>query len=319
MKASGATTAGLSLYGSSLIAYESQNRIDIAYRPSIAAPFLVIRDVCFRVPDSLTPPDVNAVVPDVSQQAFPSANLPFLLPIRQISSILLFYEYKKRILMKTIPSTIFSSLDTIVKNSKFNAITESTIAAQIMSLVPVIVYDGNLEDNKEGLEADVAFGSVAVLPALKLAAGTQKNTDKPRIMQHSACRTKGGIIYSFVQDDIRIRVRRSSNSGQNWQDVFSDKATFIPAKKDEVEVKDGDSPYCFYDLSTQKILLFFIADNALLMMHLTEELLFQPMDAADKSLKKIIPSVIYGNVSENLKDRRVQAQSTVLQLSLIHI
>lgn len=308
MKASATSTAGLSIFGSAFVAYESLGRIDMAYRPSISVPFVVVRDVCFRVSENLTPADLGG---DAGQSTFPSANMPFLLPVPQTSSIMLFYEYKDRILMKSIPSVVFSEVDTVVKESKFDAKVEASLSSTLMKLIPVVVYDGNIADSKEGLQGDLAFGTVSVIPNPPSATAA-KNTDKPKIIQHSACMTKGGYVYSFIQDNSTIRVRRSSNSGKNWEDVFPEGTVFLPESKAGTESSE-DSPSCFYDLSNRKVLLFFVVDSALLMMSIPDDLLFLPMESAASQLKKIIPTVVYGSVSDNLKERGIQAQSTVLE------
>lgn len=335
LKASGVTAANLSIYGSAFLAYDSQGRIDLAFRTSISAPFLTVRDVCFRVPEDLTTKDLTTT-PTVSsssstteptpvsasKKALPSAAMPFLVPVRQTSSVILFYEYKGRLLAKTIPSTVFNVEDSEAPDGKFTPAVEAKIAAKIQKIIPSVVYDGNITDKKDGIKGDMAFGTIRLILA-PATTSSQKNTDKPKVVQHSACRTKTGYIYCFIQDGTRIRVRRSTNEGENWEDVFSDKAVFLPAKKPDTtssttvpatdqSVTDGDSPSCFYDQSTETIMLFFIVDSALLMVELAEEILLLPMADADKAIAKLTPVVIYGDVSDNLKSRGVSAQSTVL-------
>lgn len=318
-------SATLSLYGSSYLAMENNGRIDIAYRPAQANSFVVIRDVCFRVPEDQTKEQLGL---ESKKNFYPAAANPFLLAVPQTSTIILFYEYKDRLLAKTIPHWIFASVS--IDGPVLSVETEADLAARLNALIPNVVYDGGLADPKVGAKGDVLFSTIRFpeAPAAEEEAspGVTVSKSKPQIVQHSACRTLGGVVYCFIQDGQRIVLRRSSNNGQTWEDVLPQESTFLPAMKQTASeesfnqvqtnasttVSDGDAPYCFFDATSQTILLFFMSSEALLCMIIPEKVLeLAPEDAA-AALKRIVPEVVYGSVSKQLADRGVKAQSTVL-------
>lgn len=326
LQANSIAADALSTRGFSYLAFESNSRIDMAFRSSSSVPFLVVRDVCFRVPEDLTPAKLksssaSASTPgSASQEALPSADIPFLLASEQMSSVLLFYQYKNRVLAKRIPSIAFSIVDSDVPDNKFSDDLEASLSQSLMKLIPTVVYDGNVAKNTDGLKGDIAFGTIALFPQETPDATAQKNTQPAQIAQHSACRTAQGLLICFIQDGSRIRVRKSNNEGGVWQDVFPDSTVFLPPLKSSGSpsestnqaVVDGDSPSCFYDVSTKKVHLFFVVDSCLLTMIMAEELFLYTLADAAAEVAKITPSVIYGKISDNLKNRGVSAQFSVL-------
>lgn len=295
------SAANLSTYGASYLAYNNNGRIDLAYRSALSGVFGVMRDICLRIPDGQVPGQASN-----NKNFYPPAENPFLIVAQQTSSLLLFYTYKDRLLMKNIPYWMFpqEQFETI----PLPAETESRLSAAISRLFPSVVYDGNIANPSDGIKSDISFSAIKI-PEKPAIAGT-----KAQIVQHSACRTSGGHIFCFVQDGNRIRARRSTDNGQTWVDIFSNTTTFLPSTTtDQASLSDADAPYCYYDISSQTVLLFFIADNSLLCMIIPEHVLLLEQSEADEAIKTIHPEVIYGSLSSSLESRGIGLQSTVLE------
>lgn len=316
------TGGGLSITGSAYIAFNRLGRIDMAYRPSISNQFLVVRDVCFRVPESLTPSNISASLHpgQQSQTGLPSADAPILLVNKLTKSLYLFYSYKNRLVMKNIPSQVFqiNNDGTDPTISQLTSPIEIQIAEKIQRILGTVVYDGNITDRTNGIKGDLAFGTLK-LGATPTTTTTNTNTTTPQITHHTACVSIKGYIYSFIQDGQRIRARRSTDTGGTWVDIFLDTTTFLPPVKNAPAtnstsnpVTDADAPSCFYDEATRSIHLFFIVDSCLLTMQIPEETLGLDAKAADASLKKIVPEIIYGKITDNLKSRGISSQKSVI-------
>lgn len=320
------TAATLETKGYQVLAFENNGRIDMAYRSCGINPFLMVRDVTFRVPEGLTDGQLSNAqssnTPTQAAQTPPSVSLPLLLSNIGNLTVLLFYVYKNRLLCKSVPIEIFTSRGADdAGNGRYKVATESGIISDLQTMIPTVVYDGNLKDRTTGMKADIKYKTVNLIIDPN-ASTTNTTTTAASIAQYSGCRTNKGYVYLFIEDNNRIRARRSNDDGRSWTDVFTTDAIFLPpVPKDTTgspsdtsttTVTDGSSPSCFFDIGQGSILFFFFVDNSLLYMSIPEEILrLSPADATT-ALGKILPQVVYGKLSDNLKKRGVVQQQAVI-------
>ena len=302
--------ANLAQVGNYFIAYETGGRIDLAYRVSSGSPYYILRDVCFRVPESLQEADLSSPTQG-AKQAWPPASNPFLVANNLADTVSIFYGYKNRVLMKSIhkETVIFQ---TPPPSNVFDIATEAGISGSIQQIIPYIVYDGGIADKTTGIKGDLAFGTLSVSPPDPSGTGTSST---PQIVQYSACRTLAGHYFFFVQDSDRVYARRSCDNGATWTYVLLPRASLFPqvasSEASTTTLTDPDAPSCLYDKGTNSVILFSIMDNALLMMRMPEAVLLLPQPDAADAIAKIIPQIVYGKQSANLLNRGIAYQSTV--------
>lgn len=329
--------------GYQFIAFENGSRIDIGYKPSgTGRSFCLVRDVVFRIPQGTTDSDVEdtaALSPgqalsNDSKRNVPEASMPFMIPNIGDNSVSLFYVYKNRLVVKHLPIEIFTL--TAPSGEKFDVKDEANLIASCHRTVATVVYDGGLSDPNDGISADVKYKTL-IVPASSssgTAAGSAVTSfnstsespatgSKPQISNYSVCRSGKGRQYAFVGDNSRIRVRCSNNNGASWFDVLPESFFFLPAEKkkqnspseqpaSQVQSTDGEAPFCFFDEGQETILLFFFSDSSLLTMRIPEEILINGPEKAAASLSKIVPEVIYGQLTDGLSSRGIAIQQHVL-------
>jgi hypothetical protein len=295
--------------GHAFIAYECNGRIDMGFRPSTSNTFFPIRDVVLRLPEGMTQENAKDF-----GGASPDAKMPCLLTTRGINSVLLFYEYKDRVMMKNIPVEIFTTKKTYSAQNKYDISTEMLIAKEIQSIVPDIAYDGNLENGMTGMETDIKLNAVKGNPPQHAWNG-----NSAAIKSISACRCKDGTLYLFVGDGYRIRVKKSNDNGGTWTEALTEDFFFLPRKKDDKGVEDGEMPTCFYDTGKEDIFLFYIFDNKLVYHRFPEQIFRRNPAQSVEALVKIKPQMVYGDLNEDgstpdtLTERGIEVQSTVVK------
>jgi hypothetical protein len=134
----------------------------------------------------------------------------------------------------------------------------------------------------------------------------------PQIVQYSACRTKAGYIFCFVQDGQRIYARKSCDNGTTWAYVLSPQTSLFPQVPGSGTIADPDAPMCFYDKGAGSVILFSMMDSAILMMKIPEAVFLLSQSAAAEAIAKIVPQIVYGKQSANLLSRGIACQSTVI-------
>jgi len=281
--------------------------INMAYRSSFGNPMLTVRDVCLRPNENMTASDLGAASPTKSPEP---VSMPFLISSYSTNGLYLFYEYKNRIVMKGIPVEAFTSQSTLSSTGNvinaYDIQTEAKISNTVQKMIPFVVYDGGLQNVSDGMNADLLFGTV------KFPSTPGTNPDQAQISNMSACILPGGQFLCFVQDGTRIRVRLSGDNGSTWSDVFLPTTLFLPPSPSDTQPTDGSAPMCFAEKSQDAVMLFFVADSALLAMRLPSQLFLENGSTADAQLSKIKPQVIYGMMSADLTARGIVQQSTVV-------
>ena len=307
VQAASVGAANLAQVGNTFIAYETGGRIDLAYRTSSGNPYYAIRDVCFRVPENLQLASLSSPSSG-HQQTWPAVSNPFLVANNLADTISIFYSYKNRVLMKVIPKEAVIFQVPLPSSNAFDVITEARISGSLQQIIPYIAYDGGIADKTTGIKGDLAFGTLAVAPPDPSGTGTSST---PQIAQYSACRTLAGHHFLFVQDGQRIYARRSCDNGATWVDILPSQISLFPQVPGGTPT-DPDAPSCFYNRSTNDILLFSVMDNALLMMRIPESALLLSQPDATAAVAKIVPQIVYGKQSANLLSRGIAYQSTVI-------
>lgn len=314
LTAQSVVSAAMSVFGSAAMAYESSNRIDLSYRTSNKQPLIPIRDVTRRIPEDFANGIVSAAK---NSSSFPSTSMPYLIPDTGADKLHLFYQYKSRILIKSIPLSIFSTIDSIDGDTKYTPENEVILMAQMQALVPSVAYDGNIKDRTTGIKADLKFNAIKIDPTTPDPAVAAKSS--PQISQYSACLSPLGSMFIFIDTNQKIVLRISGDRGQSWTDVLDPKFFFYPqldSNKKPVRTADtgtdGESPSCFYNQSSRNIVLAFMVESSLLVMQMPEDLLILPQADITKAMANILPEVVYGDLSDDMKNRGISAQATVL-------
>lgn len=313
IKATSAAGAALFTRGHAFIAYEKDGRIDLAYRPSHSNAYFPVRDVCFRVPEEATPSSIGTTsatpqgnVGKNEKQALPAAGNPFLAVTRSSNEVFMFYHYKNRIVMKAIPIEIFTEENCTLNTNKFPLEAEARIAQRIQQMIPSVVYDGDIPDAGDGIAGDIAFGTLKV-PAVRAIDGKQAS-----IGVYSACRTKGGNMYCFIEDSGRIVGRRSSDNGETWINLFPAKFILLPPKGTDPADDEVSAPACYYDDGQNAIFLFTIYSNCLLVQKIPEQVLRREPDIIAAEMAKLKPVLIFGQSTDDIAARGIAVDKNVI-------
>ncbi len=306
------SAAAMSKYGQACLAFERDNRIDFAYRTSNHLQWIIVRDVIKRIPETY----VNGIKTDLASKTFPSAVTPFLLSDFQLGHFYLFYVYKDRLFMKTVPIDIFIKYPSIDTGPIYDPPTEATLIDQMHSARPVVVFDNGIQDRRAGIKADIQFNNIRgdLTPP-----DTTTSPDLPHILTYSAAYSPVGNLYCFIESNDRIRLMSSSDRGLTWANLLPDDFYFYPQLKNGAPVRrsvdgtEAQSPSCFYYSGTGSIILALTVESSILVMNIPEEILTQETENIAESLSFIVPQVIYGNLSDDMKLRGITAQAGVLE------
>jgi len=312
LKSVSVSACSMSKFGHAGMAFEREGRIDFAYRSSNHQPWTPVRDVIQRIPEDF----INGVSSAKASLSFPTAAVPFLLSDVELANFYLFYVYKNRLLMKTVPADIFVRSPSIDDDPRYALVDEADLIGKMHALIPVIVYDGGMADPTVEIKADIAFNAIAgdFTPPT-----TTTDSDLPQIGTHSAVYTLSGNIFSFIEANQRIRLMGSGDRGLTWNNILPDDFFFYPQliKGSPVRLSpegtEGVSPSCYYYSGTKNIIFVFVVESSILLMNIPEHILIQEPDAVAASLSEIVPTVIYGDVSDDMKQRGIVAQPSVLE------
>ena len=294
--------------GHAFVTYENNNRVNLGFRPSISNTFLPIRDVCMRVPENFTTSMLSG-----QPGGLPNASQPFLVADLLPNKIFLFYVYKTRILIKSIPLEIIEKEQYPFNTTIYPDETEAKISKNIHRMIPCIVYDGG-QGVTPDIEADRSIGAIKAPTGITT---TTTITTVPSVKCFSACITKGGLLLCFIQDGDRIVVRKSSD-GIIWTDAFPQNTIFIPSKAG-AKVIDGEAPVCFFEEGQGAVFLFLVLESCLFQIKLPQQLFLETADKSQSYLTNMIPELIYGQLNDDgslpasLADRRITVQPAVIE------
>lgn len=314
VKSIGVSAISMSKFGHACMAFERENRIDLAYRVSNLQPWIPIRDVVKRIPEDF----VSGVSTLNSSKTFPSVSGPFLLADVPLGNMYMFYIYKDRLVMKTIPVDLLTRNTSLINDPRFDPIVEADLIASLHALTPVVVFDGDIPDPTVGIQADINFNSIRgdfIVPD-----DNDENSSPPKILTHSHIISPAGNIFSLIEANQRIRLVTSSDRGMTWSNVLPPDFFFYP------QLDDADKPVrraeqgteaqgasCHYFESTKTIGVTFVVESALLYMSIPEQILIQDPETAATALAGINPQVIFGELSDDMKNRGIFSQPSVLE------
>lgn len=284
--------------GMVFIAFENGDRIDMALKTSPEAPYGIIRDVVLRIPDEF---GNGATDNDI-----PPASLPFLLCDEAISSLLLFYAYKNKLLVKRIPLELFKS-EVVGDARRYDLDKELILSRKIQDISASVVYDG--DGDNESIAIDLEYGSIT-----PFGSNTEETTEPPRkVTQYSAYINEQGYVMSFVQAEGTMVVRRSPNVGGSWLDALPRSFSFVPALEGDSETVYGEAPFVHVDPATETVFVFFFLESSLLFLKVPSELFMLPPAEAAEELSSIVPRVVVGALSEDMQQRGISSQATVIE------
>ena len=299
--------------GSYCLAYLNKGRIDLAYRASIHDPFRPVRDVCMRVPNSITGTTFN----------FPQVENPFMLSDDASGKAMLFYVYKKRLVMKPIPviNSFLTNAETDPENNRYTMTTETELIAQMHNIAPVVVYDGGIPDRTKNIATDLQLKGI-VIDVDEPSSVVQGND--ANIVAYAAVKTAGKGLFAFVQDNDKIVIRRSGNNGiASWR-TLAEGYVFLPDLASETATSrtEGQFPFLYYHVSTDIFSFFMFYENALIQMRIPASV-FDLEDAQIVAALDNIPrEVIFGKLSDDMVKRNAAATASgkagiVLQKSVV--
>jgi hypothetical protein len=283
--------------GWTLLAFENENRLDMAIRTVYSKPFQLVRDVVWRIPK-------NIAASSKSKSDLPSASLPFLLSDVDTDSSYLFYVYKQKLLVKVVPMKIFRGPDVASPILRYDAKGEAEVAAKLHKLGAALVYDGSSKGKLDELAIDLDKNAIKIVDD-----PNPPKDDKPRpITQYSAMQDSAGNVYVFIQADDIMVVRRSHNLGSGWTDVLPRSFSFIPAKSQDEKLSERTAlaPFVLYDWATNIVSLFFLFESSLMFVRFPgDKLRNLPSDKLAEEMGKIKPQVVVGALSKNMADRGI--------------
>lgn len=306
--------------GRYFLAFENEGRIDMAVRPSLDQPWVMVRDVLLRIPDNFN--DGESTTDDL-----PPVSSPVLVNDTSLSDLILFYIYKKRLMARNIPIEIFefsqpetdAAVSEDVISTQNLSFDETSVITKLHNLSSTVVYDASSTeegDGADGLAIDVEFGNVipVALSQEEEAVQIGQNGDvaKDQIVQHSECQSITGNIYSFIQVGDKIVIRVSANVGESWRDAVANPTEGIrlvqPLPDEDENSAREEFPTCGYDQANDTIMVFFFLDGKLLMTKIPGSTLQLSADIVESAfLNNLKPILLVGNLTEDLESRGISA------------
>lgn len=292
------------------LAFEDDDRVDIAFKTSYGAPFGIIRDVILRIPDdedaqnNNRPRRTDTRETKASSDAsdLPPATLPYLVTDGPAKVLYLFYSYKGKLLCKKIAYEILVPTKSNLDN-KYDLSKEAEIAGKVHGIAPSLVFDPSAnapssDGQSQSLAADIRAGAVRVIEdptATKPAQGESRSMD-----QYSVILDRQGYLFAFVQSGGKIVIRRSLDMGDTWTNILPSGFSFIPGK----DMGDLEAPFVMYDSTQDVILLFYVLNGTLLFQRLSANILRKEPDVIAGALI-LVPKALFGSITKQMVDNGV--------------
>lgn len=280
------------------VAYEHEDRIDLMIRTDQDSPFGIVRDVVLRIPDNF-----ESTEEPVDENDLPPAGLPFLIADEGTETLLLFYTYKGKLLVKKIPMEVFLKPKVASKNRRYSLGDEVILMQEIHKIQSYVVYDGEGDDSS--IEIDIKLGSIRT--SNQKEAG---NDNSRRVTQYSVCQHQAGGLFAFIQTEDKAAYKKSFNLGDSWVDALPSTFSFIPSK-DGDDVVYGESPYCCIDCPQNAVFIFLFMERSLLFVRFPQEVFLKTKESAANELSKIKPVVLVGPLTQDMLDRGITGRQSV--------
>ena len=281
--------------GLQFLAYEYENRIDLAVRTTYKDPFSIIRDIVLRIN---APGDTNP-------QNMPTCSNPSLIMDISSKCLLLFYVYKSILLVKRIPFEIFLSEQTYNYYNMYSPEVEKKLIKSIHSICPTVVMATTFTK----ASFDLHLGKIKVQKEdIKPSTDNKGNSE---IDQYCISKDKAGYFYAFIQSNDKIIVKTSSNLGSVWATVVSENFSFYPARPDqEKDVQDLTKlscPFVLYDEATDVGHIFYVIGQTLMCLSLSMSPLrnTNPKDGEEETKPYVFPRVVFGPLTRDMVDRKI--------------
>jgi hypothetical protein len=327
--------------GFTVIAYETEGRIDLGLRATHYGSFTPVRDVVLRIPE-------EEVEGGNEQISLPAASKPYLVPDKDTTLWFLFFVYKRKIFLKKIPEEIFKDLARQITSNSFTPQTEANAVRTLHSIAVTLIYDStgetdegsgggsiaedidaqiieNGEDKEEEEEATspASFGIIPFVPfgvqrfvaAVSEEIAEDERPATPRfLIDYSAFRDNKGNVFLIVYDTQRTWLFRSLNSGRSYRSILPATFSFLPLTDEEKEEREQfegsfanpvQYPYVLVDESTHNCHLFFFSEAALLLHTFPIETLLLEPDKIEEALALIKPRFLHGRLTKTLVDRGI--------------
>ena len=280
--------------GLQFLAYEYENRIDLAVRTTYKDPFSIIRDVVLRINAS----------GDLNPENLPTCNNPNLLMDISSKCLLLFYVYKSMLLVKRIPFEIFISEKTYNYYNMYSASSEKKLIKSLHSIYPTVVMAVTFTK----ASWDLSLGKIKVQKeSLKPFGDLTGNSE---IDQYCIFKDKAGYFYAFIQSNDKITAKTSADLGAAWATVISQNFSFYPANPNQQGAMDMTAlscPFALYDEATDIVHVFYVTGQTLLCLSLSVTSLrnTNPTDGEKETKPYIYPRVIFGPLTKDMVDRKI--------------
>jgi len=315
VKANSVTAVSDCTSGNSLLAYEIDGRIDLAFRSAHFGPYIPLRDVVLRVPNEGGTSDGKSL---------PSAVRPVLMSDINTRTLSLFYLYKNRLLVKKIPEEVLADL--IGKSTTFTAQPEKEAESikRLHMINSSVIYEAVKDD--QSIISDLKAGSVR-----KIVNTTVPDTTVPAssdgINEYCVFSDQVGYIYAVIQTTKQLYIFRSYNGGDIWENLIPNGFSFYPPtrvvkngvvtqeqnKPSEIDAAIPQYPFVMVDWASQNGNFFYFVDDNLLLFTFPVEILRESKSSLpDKLTKYISPQVVVGQLTFDMAQRGITYSNTEL-------
>jgi hypothetical protein len=235
---------------------------------------------------------------------FPQVENPFMLADNASGKMMLFYVYKRRLVLKHIPiiNNLLTSAEGEGRLNRYAASTETELIAWFQSLASIVAYDGGIPDRTKNIVPDLQLKAIVVdLEEPPPAA----QGDDANIVAYAAAKTDGKGLFAFVQDNDRIVIRRSGDNGVATWTTLAKGYVFLPAFLTETQETraEGQFPFVYYHSPTGILYLFMFYENSLIQMRIPVSVFDYEDDQIAATLDGITKDVIFGGLTDNMKKR----------------
>jgi len=298
----GVTAASDCISGYSILAYETQSRIDLAVRSAHFGPFIPVRDIILRVPN------------DDSEdgKSLPDAARPVLMTDYNTKSIYLFYVYKSSLVVKEIPEELIKNLIGTSKDFSAQPEKEAEAIKRIHLLNSSVVYRSDPDD--ASIENDLVSGSLKYYLDVEVALGQEL------INEYCVFMDQVGYLYAAIQTTNQIYILRSYNGGELWENLLPQGFSFYPPKRvregnvitiEQQEPVATDAaipqyPYVMVDWQSQTAMFFYFVEDNLLVFDVPVEVFRESKKELPDILSPFInPKVIVGKLTDDMIQRGI--------------
>jgi hypothetical protein len=285
-----------------ILGYETNDRIDLAFRSSHFGPFIPLRDVVLRIPNE-----------DSSDgKTLPSAKKPVLMTDYNTRNMYLFFLYKNRLLVKKMPEELLADLVGTSETFSSQPEKEAEAIKRLHMLTSNVVFEGAVQDAL--ILPDMRAGAVRRILDMSVPATSDS------INEFCVFSDQIGYMYAAVQTEKQIYIMRSYDGGDVWENLIPDGFSFYPPKRimsgetvlyeqnDPVESEANipQYPYVMVDWPSQNGSFFYFVEDNLLTFQFPIEIFRGTKENIPNDLTNYIrPKLVVGKLTSDMIERGI--------------